>query len=206
MRFTICWPLALLLAVSAQAGPATDRLDAFMTDVVSLDAQFSQTLFDENLVKIEDSAGRFSLSRPGKFRWDYTQPYPQVIVGDGENVWFYDSELSQVTVKSLDEAVGGSPAALLSQSASLDEGFRVREIGSQGGLEWVELAPTSEDVSFTTMRLGFGKTTLQMMEMVDNFGQITQLKFSAVKVNPQLGEALFQFQPPPGADVIGKPR
>ncbi len=206
MRFMICWPLLWCLAASAQAGAARERLDAFMSDIVSLDARFTQTLFDENLTKIEDSAGRFTLSRPGKFRWDYSQPYPQEIVGDGKNVWFYDSELLQVTVKSLDEAVGGSPAALLSQSASLEDGFRIREIGSQGGLEWVELAPISEDVSFTTMRLGFGKSTLQMMEMVDNFGQVTQLKFSGVKINPRLDEKLFRFEPPPGADVVGQPR
>ncbi|MDZ7754441.1 MAG: outer membrane lipoprotein chaperone LolA [Gammaproteobacteria bacterium] len=199
----VAW-LALLLWVSAGAGAAGTqaRLEAFLGRVETLQAEFSQRLFDEQGRPIESSAGRFYLARPDRFRWSYHEPYAQEIVADGSRVWMYDGELEQVTVRGLDDALGSSPARLLSSEAPVGEAFEIRELGDQDGLHWVELRPRDAESTFSALRIGFDGATLRRMELQDNFGQNTQLTFEAVEENPALAPETFRFTPPAGVDVI----
>ncbi len=196
--------ISLLLGLVAAPPVLADGkvLHAFLDNVHSMQAHFEQTLYDENNKRIEDSSGTFYLERPGKFRWSYDKPYPQEIVGDGSRVWIYDSELSQVTVKSFDAALGNTPALLLSTDQPLEKSFVLRELPPQGGLTWTEVRPRDPQSSFTVVRLGFRDGDLAMMDLVDNFGQSTQLKFTNVRRNPTIDPKVFQFTPPPGVDVI----
>ncbi len=68
------------------------------------------------------------LKRPNKFRWDYNKPYEQQIISDGKQVWLYDTELAQVTVRELSKALGSSPAALLAGDDTLDKSFKFSNI------------------------------------------------------------------------------
>ena len=144
------------------------------------------------------------MQRPGKFRWDYLEPYKQLIVSDGSKIWIYDTELEQVTVKPIESGLSDTPALLLSGDKPLDQAFVITDLGENGGLEWVELMPKVSDTSFERVRLGFGKDDLQGMELVDNFGQTTRLDFTNLKRNPAVEQSLFAFTPPPGVDVIGE--
>ena len=187
---------------SAGGDSGPERLHTFLAEVQSLRSTFAQHLFDENMRLLEEATGVMSLHRPGRFRWTYESPYPQEIVGDGERVWIYDVELEQVTVSSLDETLGDSPAALLSTDRGVEKSFEIRDLGAQGELAWVELRSRSTHASFSAIRLGFDARTLSMMELVDSFGQLTQIRFLDVEVNPALDASQFQFSPPPGTDVI----
>ncbi len=191
----------LCLAEAAGAG-AVERLNAFLANVQSLEASFDQSLYDEDSKLLEESGGQLYLQRPDRFRWSYAEPYVQEIVADGSRLWIYDSELSQVTVRPLDNALGNTPALLLSSDAPLEENFVVREAGLRAGLAWVELTPRSADGSFSSVMLGFAGPDLKTMELVDNFGQKTQLDFSGTRRNPELNPALFRFTLPTGVDVI----
>lgn len=197
--------LAVLLcaAVSAVADTATQRLHAFFTDVHTLSADFDQTVLDPNHKQVQSAQGTLYLQRPGRFRWDYTTPYKQLLVGDGKKVWFYDTELEQVTVKNQDAALGGSPAMLLSGDRPLEQSFKVTERGTQDGLDWVELSPKAKDTEFSSVRLGFRSSALEAMELTDGFGQTTHLRFTHERRNPLLKNDLFKFVPPDGVDVVG---
>jgi len=196
--------LLLCLTVSpARAGIAMERLQAFFTDVQSLRGDFTQTTFDEHNHITQRAQGTFALQRPGRFHWDYKSPYQQLIVANNKKVWLYDSELEQVTVKKLDEAVGNTPAQLLSSGESLEKSFSITEIGAVDRLEWVELTPRDKNTSFERIRLGFDRRDLRTMELMDNFGHTTRLEFSHLQRNPQLAASLFEFTPPPGVDVVG---
>ena len=188
----------------AHAGVGTDRLHAFFKEVQSLRGDFTQTVFDQYMKVKERAQGNLALQRPGKFHWYYQAPYHQLIVANGKKVWIYDSELEQVTVKKLDEAVGNTPAQLLSSGEGLERGFAIAEIGSKDNLEWVELTPREKDASFERVRLGFDQHDLRIMELVDNFGQTTRLEFSHLQHNPRLAATLFEFTPPPDVDVVGE--
>jgi outer membrane lipoprotein carrier protein len=191
---------ALVTPAIAADGP--DRLRAFLDHMRSLRAAFQQSVFDEDARPLDDASGMVYIQRPGRFRWDYTEPYPQEIVGDGEKVWIYDSDLDQVTVRPLGDALGDTPVMLLSSDQPVEQSFDVRAIDGPDGFEWAALKPLGERVSFTEIRLGFDGDTLRVMELTDAFGQLTRLHFTSVERNPVLAPSLFQFTPPEGADIF----
>jgi len=202
--FFLAFLFALLsaLAAPAFAGNGPERLQAFLDQVRSLRAEFQQTLFDEDARQLDQASGMVYIQRPGRFRWDYVAPYPQEIVGDGEKVWIYDSELQQVTVRPLDDALGDTPVMLLSSDRPVEESFQVRAMDGPDGYEWAGLKPLGDQISFTEIRLGFEGDTLRVMELKDAFGQLTRLRFVNMERNLELEPTLFQFTPPEGADVF----
>jgi outer membrane lipoprotein carrier protein len=200
-----CILALLLLPLPALAGTGLDRLNRYFNDVQTITADFSQTVRGINQETLQESSGRMVIKRPDHFRWDYNKPYEQLIIGDGKNVWLYDVDLEQVTVKPADKALENTPAVLLSGKRPLQETFSIREQGQRDGLEWVELTPKSQEATFTRMLLAFNASDLQIMELEDSLGQLTILRFTNVHKNPVVKAAQFRFSPPDGVDVIGKP-
>ena len=111
-------------------------MDRFFSEVYTLQARFTQVVFDENLIPLDESAGQLRISRPGRFRWDYDPPAEQVIVADGTRLWFYDLELEQITVRRMADALGESPAAVLSGSGNPKENYQATDLGVQGDIGW----------------------------------------------------------------------
>jgi outer membrane lipoprotein carrier protein len=197
----------LLLAASLTAVPAgaasPERFAEFLRATQSGKAEFEQKIFDGNKKLVQESRGTFLFQRPGKFRWTYVKPYAQLIVGDGARLWIYDEDLNQVTVRKLDQALGSTPAALLSGNNEVIKAFKLTDRGTRDGLEWLEAAPRDTESNFDSVRMGFGFSGLEVMELHDSFGQTTVLKFTTFQRNPPLDAASFRFTPPKGADVIG---
>ena len=200
--------LAALLAAStafAQAGDAVARVDAYLASVKTLTASFSQVVRSRDGDIVDRASGTLSLSRPDRFRWDYQKPYVQTIVADGRNLWLYDSDLGQVTVRPLEQGLGSTPAMLLSGSGKVGDAFASAGVQVQGDWTWCRLRPKQDDSDFEQVSLALDKRgELAAMELRDKLGQSTVIEFGALRRNPSLDAALFKFQPPPGADVIGR--
>ncbi|MEP6906772.1 MAG: outer membrane lipoprotein chaperone LolA [Pseudoxanthomonas sp.] len=192
-----------LIAGNALAG-ARDDLKSFTTGLKGLDGQFTQQVYDAKGKLKETSSGRVALSAPRLFRWEYAKPYPQLIVADGRKVWVYDPDLQQVTVREQGSEEQNSPLSALIDPAKLDQQFNVKESGTTDGLQWLTLTPKSEgDASFQSARLGFGKTGLARMEVVDAVGQNTKISFGGWKRNPTFAGTTFKYTPAQGVDVVG---
>jgi len=203
MRFPLRYLLLLALCVPTLACSATtEELKAFLNQTTTAKGRFAQMVLDKNMKLLQQSTGTMQFARPGKFRWEYNKPYEQIIVGDGQRLWIYDKDLNQVTVRKLDRALGASPAALLAGSNEIDKSYTLNNIGNQEGLNWLEAIPKSKDTAFERIRLGFSKDGLQAMELRDQFGQFTVIKFADIERNPKLANESFTFTPPKGADVI----
>ncbi|MBI1282777.1 MAG: outer membrane lipoprotein chaperone LolA [Thiobacillus sp.] len=196
---------ACLLALSSfsHAG-GIDRLEAFIAGAKTAEADFTQTVSDKNGRVTQQASGKMAFARPGKFRWDYSKPYEQVIVGDGSKLWLYDADLDQVTVKPLGDVIAGTPAALLAGDNAIEKYFVLKDAGEGGGLEWLEATPKNKDTTFERIRMGFKGDALVQMELFDFFGQRTTLKLSKLERNPSIPASRFKFVPPKGADVIGE--
>lgn len=205
MKIPAILAAAVLTAVScsARAG-AVDQLKSFVDATKSARADFSQSVSGKSGRKPQLSSGQMMFARPGKFRWVYDKPYPQLLVGDGRKLWVYDPDLKQVSVRAIGDALGSSPAALLAGDNAIEKNFHLAEGGSRDGLDWVEAKPKNPDAGFERMRIGLAGTDLRAMEIFDNFGQTTSIRFSAFERNPQLSPDLFRFVPPRGADVVGE--
>ena len=183
---------------------AWDLLDTYLTGVTTMRAQFRQILLDENRQIVQNASGILELKRPGQFRWDYQDPYEQMILSDGTHLWLYDADLEQVTVKYLDASLSNTPAMLLSGDASMTDGFKLTEAGQYGEVFWMTLVPRNQETDFRNISLGFVDGQLQLMELEDSLDQVTRIILQEVERNPVLADDTFQFVPPAGSDVIGE--
>jgi len=194
-----------VLALSCVAAQArVEDLRHFFRDVQSFEAHFDQQVLDEQGTTIQQSSGRLSIQRPGRFRWDYEQPYVQQVVGDGARLWVYDRDLRQVTVRKLKGALGETPAQWLAGRVDPEREFRLRDLGSNNGLEWIEMEPKARDGGFARVRVGFQTGRLSVIELQDTLGQTTRIALSEIRENRKIDPARFVFHPPAGVDVVGE--
>jgi len=193
---------ALLRVTAVWASPASE-VEKYLSGLASWTADFQQTIDDGHGNVLRSAAGRLYLQRPGKFRWDYSQPSEQLVLADGKQIWFYDKDLAQANVRDMDTSLASTPASLLSGSGSVSNQFNVTALPPDGGLTWYQLIPKHPDTDFQLVRIGFDKGELRSMFLADKLNQITQLTFSNSKRNLPLAPDLFSFVPPPGVDVIG---
>lgn len=199
----------------AQATAPT-QLDRFLRQLKTLKVRFHQTLVDAHGAEISRSAGTLIVARPGRFRWDVhplgaaagasggASETGQLMVGDGHNVWFYDRDLQQVTVRPVSKALSATPAMLLSGTVDVHRHFKERPAGRRDGLEWVFVEPRDPSAAdFRSALFGFQHGTLERMILEDTLGQEATVVFQHVEVNVPVAAKLLTFSPPPGVDVIG---
>ena len=190
-------------ATPTAATPAA-AVDKYLSGLGSWSADFEQTIDDGHGNVLRSAAGRLYLQKPGKFRWDYSQPSEQLVLADGKQIWFYDKDLAQANVRDMDSSLASTPASLLSGVSSVSTQFNVTALPPSAGLQWFQLVPKHADTDFQLVRIGFDKGELRSMFLADKLNQITQLTFSNSKRNLSLAPDLFSFTPPPGVDVIGR--
>jgi outer membrane lipoprotein carrier protein len=192
----------LVLSGSAHAA-ALDQFKSFVANTKAAKGEFTQQQQRKSATsKVAPvSSGTFVFARPGKFIWNYQKPYDQLLQADGDQLYVYDKDLNQVTIKKLGNALGSSPAAILFGSNDLEKNFTLSEAGTRGGLEWLNAVPKARDTSFEQISIGMRNGVPEAMELKDNFGQTSVLKFTSFQRNPVLGAQQFTFTIPKGADV-----
>lgn len=221
-----CLSIGLLatisIAASAQETSAAgsnglQSLENFVKNTKSGRATFNQVVTspakEGQTPKVKNSSGTFEFLRPNRFRFVYKKPFEQSIVSDGQTLWLHDLDLNQVTSRKLEQAIGGSPAAVIAAAADLkglQADFNLAALpskaGAKDGLQWVQATPKAKDGQLQSINVGFKATDkgseLAVLEILDSFGQRSVMSFSLFEVNPALAPASFQFKPPAGSDVI----
>jgi outer membrane lipoprotein carrier protein len=200
----------LLFAATVQAADtAVDDGEAlvneFVTEVVTFSGDFEQSLIDPDGRLLETTSGTLEIQRPGRFRWVYAEPYEQWLVADGTNIWSYDIDLEQVTVKPQADALANTPALLLGGSGEAMDQFEYDGSFAESGLTWVRLLPVDTDSGFRRVELGFDEHVLSRMVFFDNLEQTTVVVLKNVAVNEPIDAARFEFAVPDDVDVVGKP-
>ena len=198
----------LLLAIGnlssfSLAQDAGQRLDKALADLDNLTADFKQTVLDDEKQVVQQSAGKVAIQRPGKFSWIYTTPYEQQIIADGKELWVYDVDLDQVTVKPMSSGLATAPIMILMRKDKLDTEFNISEVGQRKYLYWVELEPKSQDMDYTNVFIGLEDGAIKAMELREKFGQSTQIVFDNLRLNVVHNPKTFKFIPPEGVDVFG---
>jgi chaperone LolA len=203
---------ALLTSVTygaTDAKASTTALDRYLEGLKTLRVSFTQSIQDARGRQTDQAKGSLVVSRPGKFRWE-TQPQgqssaSQLLIADGRNLWFYDQDLEQVTVKPMDAALSATPAMLLSGGADVRSQFNISAADPSNGLEWVRVTPRGAEADFREALLGFGGGELRRMILKDKLGQTATLEFDKTQRNAPVPPEEVSFTPPPGTDVIGTP-
>ena len=207
-----------LFAILAFATTAQGQtpLDSYLEHLKTLRTEFSQVVTDGKGREVQNAKGKLVIVRPGRFRWELmpagagANNSPQLMVADGKNLWFYDRDLEQVSVKAATSALSATPAGLLSGDGNIRELFTVAPAGRKDGLDWVLVKPKESDADFREARLAFGTGSrqegeLKRMVLKDKLGQTVRLDFLVSERNPPVAEAEVKFIPPADADVIGTP-
>lgn len=203
--------MALMLAASgAYAQSTIDDLgeklvNDFINNVITLDGRFEQSLIDAEGSIIETTSGTLEIERPTRFRWSYTEPYEQWLVADGVNIWSYDLDLEQVTVKPQAEALASTPALLLGGSEEALEQFEFGGTTIEERTTWVRLDPKDKNSGFNRVELGFIDNELRRMVFFDNLEQTTLVALYDVTVNEPIDSSRFDFAVPDGVDLVGTP-
>ncbi len=190
-------------AAPARAAPA-DEVEKNLAGLASWSADFTQTIDDGHGKVLRSAAGKLYLQRPGKFRWDYTEPSEQLVLADGKQIWFYDKDLAQANVRDMDGTLANTPASLLSGGGPVSTQFDITALPAKGGLQWFQLVPKQGNSDFQLVRIGFDHGELASMFLADKLSQVTRLTFSHTSRNAPFAADLFSFSPPPGVDVIGR--
>ncbi|MFC5474256.1 outer membrane lipoprotein chaperone LolA [Paraherbaspirillum soli] len=199
--------LSIAMLPSLANASALEQFKSFVSSTQSAKGEFTQHLVKSDsaskTAKVpSDSSGSFIFARPGKFIWTYQQPYEQVLQADGDKLYIYDKDLNQVTTKSLGNALGSSPAAILFGSNDLEKNFTLKEGKAKDGVEWLEATPKAKDTTFDHIGIGLRNGLPEAMELRDSFGQVSQLSFKHIVKNPPLPANHFKFVAPKGADVF----
>lgn len=180
-------------------------VEDFLRDIQTLSGRFEQSLVDADNQLVEESSGTLEIKRPGQFRWAYDEPYEQLLVADGLNVWSYDVDLAQVTVKPQAEALSNTPALLLGGSPEALDQFDYIGSFEDRGTIWVRLRPKDRDNGFSKVELGFNGGELTRMMFSDNLQQTTLIALFDITLNEVIDAGHFEFVPPEDVDVVGTP-
>jgi outer membrane lipoprotein carrier protein len=203
---TVCALMSILSAPS-NAEPVA-ALKQFLQTTKTLSADFSQQLISKEGKAGKTSSGKFELSRtqsPGRFRFEYAKPYAQTIVADGTQLWLYDKDLNQVTVRKYADAMAASPAAILAGDLNVEKFYTLKALETKSNssdMEWLEATPKAKDTMFESFKFGFSKAgELTQLELIDSFGQTSRISFTQAKRNTAIPATAFTYTPPAGADV-----
>ncbi len=217
-QFQFAWVFALLLVTAPVIGENNSskettsngssnsalHLKALLEPVHSLRGSFTQVLRDAEGLVLQESEGKFAVQRPGKFLWHTAAPFEQVLLSDEKELFLYDPDLEQMTIRPVDERLQQTPLLILSgETTQLLKHFEVKQLSD----DRFELTPKSESGSgagsaFQTLTMAFKDKTLSQIILLDGLGQQTALDFSQLLVNPVLDAAVFTLEVPPGTDIL----
>ena len=178
------------------------ELKAYFDGWKGLQADFEQRVYDEDNKLQELSKGQLSIGMPSRFKLKYNKPFEQLYLADGKKLWFYDTDLEQVTVSKQKDILSQTPAMILSNPQELDKHYDIKQLANADSAAAFELTPIKQGGQFETIRLGFIDGILKHMELRDSFARITFLEFSNLQKNPAFSKDEFIFTAPKGVDVI----
>ena len=191
--------LGLLLLLTANQVLAEDQLSQLLNNLQSSRSNFTQTVMNSKGQILQQLSGRMAIQRPGRFRWEVTQPNRQLLIADGKRIWFYDVDLQQITIQTQKTADSDSPAALLSNSPkNLTQQFVIHPLMDVQGFT---LFPKNKNALFQSITLIFEKNRLREMRLTDKLDQQTVINFSQVELNPQLPSQTFHFIMPTDKNI-----
>lgn len=188
----------------AQASTAVIELQKILSPVKSMQADFKQTVFNENNSVLQTASGNMSYKKPNLFKWRVEEPDPTLLVTNGKTLWNYDAALEQVIVQKYTINKEVSPLSfILDEQDRMQANFNVEQQADG----CFKLTPLVDNSNFVNVSVCFtGKDAIakiKSVRIVDHLGQTSVFEFSNMKTNIALSDLSFNFSPPPGVDVIG---
>ena len=191
--------LTLILCLVTNQVLAGDQLSQLLNNLQTFRADFTQTVMNARGQVLQQVSGKMTIQRPGRFRWEVIRPNRQLLIADGQRIWFYDIDLQQITIQKQKSVDADSPAALLSDSPkNLTQQFIINPLMNVQGFT---LFPKNKNALFQSITLIFQKNYLREMRLIDKLDQQTVINFSKIELNPHLSSQTFHFIMPSDKNI-----
>ncbi|BFM16209.1 outer membrane lipoprotein chaperone LolA [Maricurvus nonylphenolicus] len=191
------------LSSNTYAANASENLQQLLQPMNALSGRFTQSLIDAEGETLQESEGQFWLQKPGKLNWHTQGPFEQLLITNDENLWLYDPDLEQVTVKNIDKTLEQSPVSILSGNiADFNLHYDIEQKAGADNRENFVLLPRANEALFEKLTLSFSNGIIESMQLLDSLGQVTNITLLATQLNPEIAAEQFVFSAPPGTDVL----
>jgi len=185
------------VSVTALAQNAEQTLQRKLATIKSFSAGFEQQVFDEQQQLLQQGKGELMLKQPALFRFETTEPEPNLFIGDGSSLWFYNEPLEQLTIYDAANEVNRTPFVLLTSTKA--ELWAQYDVSLQG--EQFVIRSKAADSPVVQLTLSFSGAALSKMQVLDMNRQTSEFNFTLVQLNIALDDELFRFEPPAGTDI-----
>lgn len=197
----------MLMPLVLQAGTASDTLiskvEQHYNKARTLSVDFVENYSIQGRPRPAE-AGKLTLRKQGKMRWDYSRPSGKLFISDGKTIYLYTSDDNRVEKIPLrDTEDMRAPLAFLLGHLELKKEFRDFSVKRDGAADWLDATAKNAKAPYEKIRM-----------LVDSDGEISHLivigrdesrldfELSHEQVNPSVNDSLFAFKIPPGAEVV----
>ena len=197
-----------LVAVSAFAGDAA--LDGLLKSVEARynKAKTLQVAFHEDYTPQgrprRSESGTLMLRKPGRMRWDYTQPKGKLFVSDGKYLWLYTPAENRAEKMKFQESDDmRAPLAFLLGKLNFQKEFRNLQAKPEGAGTRITAEPKTDNLPYSAVEFVVSPDRQIREVKVTGFDHsILEFHFDQERVDPSLDNKLFQFQVPKGAELV----
>lgn len=185
------------VSASALAQSAEEQLQRKLATIKTFSASFEQQVTDAQNKLLQQGKGQLMIKQPARFRFETTEPEPNLFIGDGATLWFYNEPLEQLTIYDAQNEVNRTPFVLLtSTKAELWQQYDVTRQGEQ-----FVISSKAADSPVKQLTLSFSGSALSKMQVLDMNQQLSEFNFTLVQLNITLDDSLFRFEPPEHTDI-----
>lgn len=182
--------------------PAIVQLDDLLQGINTMSAQVVQLIVESDGGVLEESEIQMHLKKPDGFYWETIDPFPELIVTNGELLWNYQPDLEQVVVENWDTNDSELAAQLLNgRTENLADEYTIELVADTENADF-ELVPIALDSVYEQITISFIASNLDMIHLDNKNGEQTVWQFRNIEKNHALADSLFEFEPPVGIDVI----
>ena len=188
-----------------------ERIESYHQSLPHFEAHFEQSFSPRIFGRDRVEAGRLTVKRPARMRWDYESPERKLFISDGTNTWFHIPADQQVIVDSFGDETGEetgrpNPLHFLTGDATILDHFDVLVAAEQPDprLRTVLLIPHDQNGELISLSLRVNAVNgqIEIIEFEDLEGNRTNFRFSNFRFETAPDDTLFTFTIPPGTDVV----
>ncbi len=204
-------PYLLVLILCLPTLGQTEELKTILTGlsrkyshIKTFSGEFFQETTHPAIKKKSLSQGKLLFKRPNMFRWLMLNPPGEEVISDGTTLWIYQPELSQTIKTSTQRGMPALVVRLIGSLQNIERDFSVEYMGEVDNTVALELRPKEEmgPVTRLTLFVDSKELTVVKIEIKEEFGRTTSIRFTRLALNPILDDSLFQYKPGPGVTVV----
>lgn len=195
--------VGLTIATPSAANNQAERqvLLERLNQLTTFEADFAQQVTDAQGDVVQQLHGHLALARPNLLHWQTDAPDEMLMIADGQNLWYYNPFVEQVTIYQQDNAVAQSPLLLLLDGANEAWAhYQVKVEGNSFALQPLPSAPSAQSLQLVFAENGSAAELTRIL-LDDGQGQLSTITLENVTLNQPLDPQLFTFKVPEGVDV-----